>query len=170
MFDGIKVTKGTTKYYLNYPLEIIRSGTGNNTFEIREVGGGGAVNFKYSQVNATTYPTATRLYDALRMHQQQRLSGSATYLTDTTTVTLLNTNVLSVVNFSATQVTHTLNLPATPTNGQRCQIAFNSIVTTLTVAGNGTTLRGTAATTAVVGTYLEYLYDSTLAAWLRLVQ
>lgn len=170
LFDGIKVNVGNQKFWLNYPVEVIRSGTGNNTFEVREVGGGGAVRFKYSQVNATTYPTAQRLYDALRMHQQQRLSGSATYLTDTTTTTLTNINALNVVNFSATQLTHTLNLPATPTNGQICKIAFNSIVTNLTISGNGTTLVGTAATTAVVGTYLEYLYDSTLAKWLRLVQ
>lgn len=167
LFDGVKVTSGNSKFWLNYPVEVIRSGTGNNTFEVREVGGGGAVRFKYSQVNATTYPTAQRLYDALMVNANAAYLGYSVITSTTSPVTLTNTNVDNFINQGGTQATFTFNLPATPVDGQRCQLTFNNIVTTLTIAGNSTTLGGTAATAAAVGTRLEYKYYATGTKWLR---
>ena len=167
LFDGVKVLVGNTKYYLNYPVEVIRSGASNNTFEIREVGGGGAVRFKYTQVNATTYPTAQRLYDALMVNAHSTFTGYSVITSTSSPVTLTNTNVDNLINQGGTQATFTFNLPATPVDGQRCQLTFNNIVTTLTISGNSTTLGGTAATTAAVGTRLEYKYYATGTTWLR---
>ena len=166
-FSGVKAQVGRTKYYLNYPIEVIRSGSGNNTFEIREVGGGGAVRFKYSQVNATTYPTAQRLYDALMLNDSKRAEGYTTITSTSSPVTLTNANVDNFINQGGTQATFTFNLPATPIDGQRCFLSFNNIVTTLTISGNSTTLGGTAATAAAVGTRLEYKYYAAGTKWLR---
>lgn len=167
LFDGVNVLVGRTKYFLNYPVEVIRSGTSNNTFEIREVGGGGAVRFKYTQVNATTYPTAQRLYDALMINAQKTYAGYSVITSTTSPVTLTNLNADNLINQGGTQATFTFNLPATPVDGQRCVLSFNNIVTTLTISGNSTTLSGTAATTAAVGTRLEYKYYASATKWLR---
>lgn len=166
-FSGIKVLVGRTKHYLDYPVEVARSGASNNTFEIREVGGGGAVRFKYSQVNATTWPTAARLYDAIRMNSLGQAKSYSTITSTTSPVTLTSDNADNFINQGGTQATFTFNLPATPYDGQVCRLAFNNIVTTLTISGNSTTLSGTAATAAAVGTRLEYKYYAAATKWLR---
>lgn len=168
LFTGVKVWVGSRATYIDAPYSVRRYGTSRLKFELKSGLTGKSVRFAYGQVNATTYPTVTRLYDNLRIHSAA-LPGLYTILTDTTATTLTNAHVDNVVNYSATQATHTLNLPATPVDGQICRILFNSIVTALTIGGNSTTLRGTAATSAVVGTRLEYRYFGTLAspAWLR---
>lgn len=168
LFTGVKVTAGTRVTYIAAPYSIRRYSTGRLRFELKSGLTSASVRFAYGQVNSTTYPSATRLYDDLRVHAQLS-PGLYTIVTDTTTTTLTNAHAETVINFAATQATHTLNLPATPVNGQIAMVTFNSIVTALTVAGNGTTLRGTAATTGVVGTVLVYRYYGTLAtpAWIR---
>jgi hypothetical protein len=168
LFTGVKVTAGSRVTYVDAPYSVRRYGTSRLKFEIKSAVSGNSARFAYGQVNSTTYPSATRLYDALRVGQE-RLPGLYTILTDTTVTTLTNAHVDNVVNYAATQLTHTLNLPATPHDGQICRILFNSIVTNLTIGGNSTTLRGTAATSAVVGTRLEYRYLGNLATptWLR---
>lgn len=168
LFTGVKVTKGSRVTYVDAPYSIRRYSTSRLKFEIISAVSGNSARFNYSEVNSTTYPSATRLYDELRIHQNF-VPGLQTILTDTTVTTLTNAHRENVVNYSATQLTHTLNLPATPVNGQECVILFNSAVTNLTISGNGTTLRGTAATTAAVGACLVYRYVGDIAspAWIR---
>lgn len=171
LFTGVKVTTGTRVTYVHAPYSIRRYGTSRLKFEIiSALQNGGSARFNYSQVNSTTYPSAARLYDDLRVHQSAE-PGLYTAITDTTTTTLTNAHAENVISFSATQLTHTLNLPATPVDGQVCIIVFNSAITNLTVSGNGTTLSGTAATSAAVGTCLVYRYYGTLASpkWIRKV-
>lgn len=168
MFTGVKVTAGSRVTYIEAPYSIRRYSTGRLKFEIKSSVSGNSARFNYAQVNSTTYPTVARLYDELRIHQTNA-PGLYTSITDTTTTTLTNAHAENAVTFAATQLTHTFNLPATPVDGQECIITFNSIVTNLTISGNGTTLSGTAATTAAVGTCLVYRYFGTLAApkWIR---
>lgn len=140
-------------------------------FEIKSLATGSTVRFAYGQVNSTTYPSATRLYDDLRVHAQTS-PGLYTLMTDTTVTLLTNAHAQTVINFAATQLTHTLTLPATPVDGQEVIITFNSAVTNLTIGGNSTTLRGTAPTTAAIGARLIYRYYGTLAspAWIREIE
>lgn len=168
LFTGVKVTVGSRVTYIAAPYSIRRYSTGRLRFELRSGLTGATVRFAYGQVNSTTYPSATRLYDDLRVHAQTH-PGLYTLVTDTTTTQLTNAHAETVINFSATQVTHTLTLPATPVDGQVCIITFNSAVTTLTVSAGASTLRGTAATAGAVGTQLVYRYYGSLAspAWIR---
>lgn len=168
LFTGVKVTKGSRVTYIEAPYSIRRYSTSRLKFEIKSAVSGNSARFTYSEVSSTTYPTAARLYDELRIHQSNA-PGLYTSVTDTTTTTFTNAHAENVVTFAATQLTHTFNLPATPVDGQVCIITFNSAVTNLTISGNGTTLSGTAATTAAVGTCLVYRYFGTLAApkWIR---
>jgi len=169
VFTGVKVAKaGRTSVWIDAPYTVRRYSTGRLKFEVKSSVTGTSSTFAYGQVNSTTYPSATRLYDDLRLHERTA-PGLYTLVTDTTTTTLTNAKAETVINFSATQATHTLNLPATPVDGQECIITFNSVITALTISGNGTTLSGTAATSAAVGTCLRYRYYGTLAspAWIR---
>lgn len=170
LFSGVKVTAGTRSTWIESPYTVRRYGTSRLKFEVKSAVNGASARFAYGQVNSSTYPSATRLYDDLRWHESKS-PGLYTSITDTTTTTLTNAHRDNVVTFSATQLTHTFNLPATPVDGQECRITFNSAVTTLTISGNGTTLSGTAATTAAVGTCPVYRYYGSLAApkWIRLL-
>ena len=166
LFTGVKVTVGNRVTYVDAPYSIRRYGTSRLKFELKSAVSGNSVRFAYGQVNSTTYPTVTRLYDDLRI---QRFSepGLYTNVTATGTVTLTNAHQINLINSGGTQASQTFNLPATPVDGQVCRLVFNNIVTTLTISGNGTTLSGTAATTAAVGTALVYRYYATATKWIR---
>ena len=168
LFTGVKVTVGGRYTYVDWPYQVRRYSTSRLKFEIKSLATGSTVRFAYGQVNSTTYPSATRLYDDLRVHAQTS-PGLYTLMTDTTVTLLTNAHAQTVINFAATQLTHTLTLPATPVDGQEVIITFNSAVTNLTIGGNSTTLRGTAPTTAAIGARLIYRYYGTLAspAWIR---
>lgn len=85
------------------------------------------------------------------------------------TVTLLTGIVDNLINSVApTLATLTIKLPATPSDGQIVQITFADTIITLTVNGNGSTLLGTAATSAAVGTRLVYKFYKGIG-WIRLV-
>lgn len=168
LFTGVKVTVGGRNTYVDWPYQVRRYSTSRLKFEVKSLATGSTVRFAYGQVNSTTYPSAARLYTDLMIHAQVT-PGLYTLVTDTTTTALTNAHAETVINFAATQLTHTLNLPATPVDGQELFIVFNSAITNLTIGGNGTTLRGTAPTTAAVGARLYYRYYGTLAspAWIR---
>ncbi len=166
LFTGVKVTVGSRATYIAAPYSIRRYSTGRLKFELKSGLTGQSVRFAYGQVNSTTYPSATRLYDDLRLHQITE-PGLYTNVTATGTVTLTNARQLNLINSGGTQATQTFNLPANPVDGQVCRLVFNNIVTTLTISGNGTTLSGTAATTAAVGTALVYRYYATASKWIR---
>lgn len=166
LFTGVKVTSGTRATYIDAPYSVRRYSTSRLKFEVKSAGTGTSARFAYGQVNSTTYPSATRLYDDLRIHQSRSMA-MATNVTATGTVTLTNVSVNNLINSGSTQATQTFNLPVTPVDGQLCRLVFNNIVTTLTISGNGTTLSGTAATTAAVGTRLEYRYYAAATKWIR---
>lgn len=60
----------------------------------------------------------------------------------------------------------TITLPAVRANRQRIQVNCTQSVTTLTVAGNGTTVTG-APTTLAANAFFTLQYDATLNAWYR---
>ena len=93
------------------------------------------------------------------------------YNTITSTSSPLNLNGLApdyLIAQGGTQATFTFSLPATPDDGEICKLTFSTAVTTLTItAQGGITILGTAATTAAIGTQLEYKFYSTISAWIR---
>ncbi len=74
------------------------------------------------------------------------------------TITLLSGKVDNLINPAGTLSTLTIELPANPNDGQTVKMTFRRAITTLTIDGNGSTLVGTAPTSAAIGTQLEYKY------------
>lgn len=72
------------------------------------------------------------------------------------TITLVSGVDKNVIAPAGTLATLTVKLPLNPADGQRTSIIFTKAITTLTINGNGSTLVGTAATSAAIGTQLEY--------------
>jgi hypothetical protein len=60
----------------------------------------------------------------------------------------------------------TITLPTSRTAGQRVQVSCTQAVTTLTVAGAGTTVTGAPATLAA-NAFFTMTYDAVLNAWFR---
>jgi len=84
------------------------------------------------------------------------------------TITLVYSN--SVVNPAGTIAALTINLPAITSStlqaGQKVSVSFSHVVTALTVATtDGSSIIGTAVTSAAVGTHFSYMYDSNSNAW-----
>ena len=97
---------------------------------------------------------------ALRMEDYATLAGTGTVTASTT----ISDNLYKP---GSTQATLTLNLPGSPTDMQICSVGFGNIVTTLTVSGNGSTLNGTAPTTAAVGDSFAYKFYSG-TGWIKI--
>ena len=93
------------------------------------------------------------------------------YSTITSTTSPVNLNGVPpdyLIAQGSTQATFTFSLPASPVNGEVCKLTFANAVTTLTItAQGGITMLGTAPTTAVIGTQLEYKYYHTITSWIR---
>lgn len=90
-----------------------------------------------------------------------------TVVTDTANITLTHMGV-TPFDFTGTQATFTVTLPASPIDGDVVTLTFDDIVTALTISGGSKTIRGTAATAAAVGTVLEYVYiGKSIGKWYR---
>jgi len=106
--------------------------------------------------------------NTVRRNNRERFTD----VTSTTSpVNLTSTNKDNLINQGGTQATFTFSLPATPADGQICELTFSNAVTTLTIsAQGGITILGTAPTTAAVGDRLEYKYYAVITSWVRLQQ
>jgi hypothetical protein len=87
------------------------------------------------------------------------VSSTSTYSLSTT----LSTNVLIV---TAGSYTATINMPASPVDGQVCSFSTSGFTVTLTV-GTGTVLP-TFAGSAIPGTTFRYVYRSSNTTWYRI--
>jgi len=103
--------------------------------------------------------------NTVRRNNRERFTD----VTSTTSpVNLTSTNKDNLINQGGTQATFTFSLPATPADGQICELTFSNAVTTLTItAQGGITILGTAPTTAAVGTQLKYKYYAVITSWIR---
>jgi hypothetical protein len=75
-----------------------------------------------------------------------------------TTITLLPYIQDNLINPAGTLAALTVKLPVTPDNGQIILLTFTKAITSLTIDGNGSTLVGTAPTSAAIGTRLMYKF------------
>lgn len=99
----------------------------------------------------------------------QTLTEQYNEVTSTTSpVTLSSTIADNLINQGGTQATFTLNLPASPVDGQVCTITYVNNITTLTIDGNGTTVIGSAVTTGVPGSQRKYKYYAAASAWVKI--
>jgi hypothetical protein len=97
----------------------------------------------------------------------QILAESYNTITSTTSPqTLSSTGADNLINQGGTQATFTLNLPASPVDGQVCMITYNNAITTLTIGGNGNTIVGSAVTTAVAGSQRKFKFYSGIG-WIK---
>ena len=91
---------------------------------------------------------------------------SKTILTPSTgdTITLVTTNTRTILNPAGTIAALTINMPASPVDGQIQMVASTQIVTTLTVSGNGNSIIGNPVTLAV-GQSFSMIYDVGTTTW-----
>lgn len=103
--------------------------------------------------------------NTVRRNNRERFTD----VTSTTSpVNLSSTNKDNLINQGGTQTTFTFNLPATPGDGQICELTFSNIVTTLTIgAQGGITILGNTASNAIIGTQLRYKYYAAITSWIR---
>jgi hypothetical protein len=86
----------------------------------------------------------------------------------TSPVTLSSTIPDNLINQGSTQATFTLELPPSPVDGQVCSITYANAITVLTIDGNGTTVVGSAVTTAVPGSRRMWKYYDSASAWIKI--
>ena len=80
--------------------------------------------------------------------------------------TLSSTYSDNLINQGGTQATFTLNMPASPEDGQVCYITFNNAISTLTIDGNGETIVGSAVVTGVAGSQRKFKFYSGIG-WIK---
>lgn len=80
------------------------------------------------------------------------------------TVTIANTVYHQIIDPAGTLATLTVNMPATPTNGQYEDVRFSQIITALTVSGNGNSIVGN-PTSAAVGSQFSCFFRTTNTTW-----
>ena len=80
--------------------------------------------------------------------------------------TLSSTYSDNLINQGGTQATFTLNMPASPEDGQVCYITFNNAISTLTIDGNGETIVGSAVTTGVPGSQRKFKFYTGIG-WIK---
>jgi len=106
---------------------------------------------------------------------ESRLYGSVVALREaynevtstTSPVTLSSIYPDNLINQGGTQATFTLNLPASPLDGQICTITYNNAISVLTVDGNGETIVGSAVTTGVPGSQRKFKFYAGIG-WIKL--
>lgn len=87
-------------------------------------------------------------------------------VTSASTYTMPNGTGAALIHATGTLTALTVKLPAAPTDGQIAEFSFDSIVTSLTVNGNGNTIVGTPLTTlAAAGGHFSYRYNLTTTNW-----
>ncbi len=94
------------------------------------------------------------------------LSKTIVAPTTGSTVTLVTTNAITIINPSGSLLALTINLPASPADGQKQTVAFTQIITGLTLSGNGNSLVGTSnLTSAAVGQKFTLIFDLGTTSW-----
>lgn len=110
----------------------------------------------------TASSTAATALTALGVNTAVQYGAPTTGSTVTATG---GSNAILLLDPAGTLVALTVNLPSSPTSGDRITISSTQIITTLTI-GNGTIV-GT-LTTLALGGFARYMYNSTASKWLRI--
>lgn len=92
------------------------------------------------------------------------LSKTVTSPSSGGTVTLVTTHRRTLIDPSGTLATLTVNMPASPVDGQIQGFSFTQIITSLTVSGNGHTIKGNPAS-AAVGNSFTFIYNTATTTW-----
>jgi hypothetical protein len=134
-------------------------------------------------INFSKYGLGNMVKDSLSKTESDYLAGFATDGTvielDRKTVpyheitstsspqTFSSTKAVNFVNQGSTQTTFTFKMPANPVDGQELYIHWGNVVSTVTLDGNGKTIKGTAVTTATEGSERAFRFFSGCDCWLK---
>ena len=83
------------------------------------------------------------------------------------TITVAATTCFQIIDPAGTLATGTVNLIATPVDGQEVTISTTQIITTLTIAAAGTTIAPTPPATLAAGGFVKYKYSLAQNTWYR---
>ncbi len=93
-------------------------------------------------------------------------SHTTSAMTNSTSITL--SYAFTALTFTQTSTGNTVNLPASPVNGQLCGFSISNNVTNLTVsAAAGTVKNGAATGTTSAGGSLWWIYNTSDTTWYR---
>ena len=82
-------------------------------------------------------------------------------------ITMSATSKTLILNPAGTLLAGTINLPASPIDGQEIRVSTSQAITSLTVSGNGHSIVN-APTTLALGTGFSYIYNTSGTTWYRL--
>jgi hypothetical protein len=139
---------------MTYSYTAINTGTAPNS------GDGSTISDAFTTVNSNFSNVATAINSTLKVVSPNYITVSST-----TTYSLSSTASDNILLVTSSGLTATINMPASPVNGQVATISANAAVT-LSV-GTGTvqpTFAGSYTTTSA--TY-RYIYNSSAATWYR---
>jgi hypothetical protein len=83
------------------------------------------------------------------------------------TITLANRDTFLVMNPAGTLASGTINMPASPLNGQIIHVATTQTVTALTVSGNGNLISGQPTTITAATPFKMIFIATNLGSWVR---
>jgi len=83
------------------------------------------------------------------------------------TITIADRDTILVLNPAGTLATGTINMPASPLNGQIIHVTTTQTVTALTVSGNGNSISGAPSTITASLPFAMIFIATNLGSWLR---
>lgn len=100
---------------------------------------------------------------------QKDTSYTTVAVTSGQTVTLAGTRSFTALTQTQTTAALTVNLPASPVDGQIAKFSMTNDVTVLTVSGNGGTIKNapSTASTQSAGTVFGWLYNASGTTWYK---
>jgi hypothetical protein len=160
--EDLRFATASNYYGVGFDAQWIMGKTG--TFRMRRYGNGDMEAADLSKTQSTYLAAFATDGTVLDVPINTELYNTIT--STTSPVTLSSTRADNLINQGSTQATFTLNLPASPVDGQIAKATFANAVTVLTIDGNGTTVTGTLPTTVNIGQQIVFK-NYTGLGWVR---
>lgn len=132
----------------------------NRSITLLKLAPSGASNAQVPKYNSTTGNWEAAAVTQVFTEEYNNITSTSS------PVTLSSTIADNLINQGGTQSTFTLNMPASPVDGQVCYITFNNAISTLTVDGNGNTIVGSAVVTGVPGSQRKFKFYTGIG-WIK---
>ena len=127
------------------------------------------INVVTSMIGMDWYKWVSNLYQYLNRQVDYTVTSVQAPTTGFSITMLASVGSIGSVltlNPAGTLATGTILLPKQPTDGQVAEVSTTATVTSLTVSGNGATIKN-APTTLLAGNGFAYYYSAASAAWFR---
>ncbi len=118
-----------------------------------------------SQLTATLDPGVNAAY--LNQYPPGGVNGCFTTSAQSNSTSITLSFAFTALTFTQTSTGNTVQLPASPVNGQICGFSISNNVTNLTVssAGSATVNNGAATATTSAGASVFWIYGSAATTW-----